>query len=108
MDEANQKVETIFKQQDQLAAKMDDLEPIIQSLDIQITQFDSDKMKLEKKINTQDPLPVLTVARKIFHRTKIQSPRASRTIDMETGMSKFMETGTGTPDSPVQIQRLDL
>ena len=103
IEQADERIKTIFEAQDGVMNKIQDCDTKIEALNQEIADLQKEKEGATKRLEREDPIPILKVNKKLYRGTKIMGTMASTILGDDIGMSKFMEIDSQNPDTPKQI-----
>jgi len=103
IEQADERIKGIFQAQDEVSNEILNCDNKISDLNTKISDLQKEKEGATKRLEKEDPIPILKVNKKLFRGTKIMGTMASTILQDDVGMSKFMEIDSQNPDDPKQI-----
>lgn len=97
--QADERIKAIFQEQDISHQKSNECEKTIGQLNEEIKTIQTEKDKLIRRLEKDDPVPELKVNKKVFTGTRITGTLASMILKQDLGASKFTEIDSENPDT---------
>ena len=103
IDQADERIRAIFEDQDGVMQKINACDEKIKEGNDRIKAIEKEKATIVTRLEREDPIPLLTVNKRVYRGTKIMGTAASLILQNEMGATKFMEIDTGNSEAPKQI-----
>ena len=108
MEQADQRIKDLFREQDEILGKIDALDGKIEQINLELSGVQKEKEASVKKLERQDAVPLLKISKKVFSGTRIIGTQASTSVKHDSGMCKFMEIDSDNTDTPKLIVQQNL
>jgi uncharacterized protein (DUF342 family)/ActR/RegA family two-component response regulator len=103
VQQADERIKTIFEEQDMVQQKSDGCEKEIETLNNEIKTIEHEKNKIVSNLEREEPIPILKANKRLYTGTRIIGTQASMILKQDFGASQFTEIDSENPDIPKQL-----
>ena len=100
---ADERIKSIFKDQDVYLKKIDACDAIIQELNTQMAGLKTEKAAIVDCLTKDEPIPVLKIGKRVYSGTRVSGTQSSMVLDKDLGAGRFIEVNTSDPETPRQM-----
>ncbi len=108
IQDANERIDNIFKKQDETQTDIDRCETEIKTITDQINDLEGQKKKYTDNVRNEDPTPMLVITSKAFRDTKLFGNESVKVLKDDFGASKFLIIFPKESDASERIEHLNL